>query len=149
MKVRNGFVSNSSSSSFVIRGVSVSFKEAVKMFKVNLKSETFVESEERGDYWFDTFADEVYKQFPKKSKLEIHTTAYSDSMTGYDNEDPKEHPVVIGYDIGEICQNALQEVPTIKEAKEKELLRELNELPFKNLIHDHDLKTFAQFSPGM
>ena len=37
MKIRNGFVSNSSSSSFVVRGTRVKKEELAKLLKINIK----------------------------------------------------------------------------------------------------------------
>ena len=36
MKIRQGFVSNSSSSSFVVRGVKIPTKEVIKIFNIDL-----------------------------------------------------------------------------------------------------------------
>jgi hypothetical protein len=73
MKIRNGFVSNSSSSSFCIYGSSYDlydFVESCKLINESMKEEY----EENGEWW------EIKEKIEKDTGLEVHVHDESDAL---------------------------------------------------------------------
>lgn len=70
MKIRNGFVSNSSSSSFCIYGAYLDFDELVEKVKAsNLLTEEKVEELEENDEWY-----ELEEIIGEKTNLEVYSS---------------------------------------------------------------------------
>lgn len=142
MKIRHGFVSNSSSSSFVFRGIKVPFKTFLKTFDIDVEN---YDEETNSDCFEDFLSDEMKKKLPKSSKLEVVSTAY----TGQYLEDSTEYtksPVIIGYSLKDMDEGAYEEVPELSLEKEQKLINELLELPLK--LNMDNLKTFVKFEAG-
>lgn len=70
MKIRNGFVSNSSSSSFCIYGVDLDFSDLIEKVKENkLITEDVLNDLEKNDEWW-----ELGEVVESQTGLEVHTS---------------------------------------------------------------------------
>jgi hypothetical protein len=133
MKVRNGFVSNSSSSSFVIRGIKMKETELAKILKIEIKEYT-EEDEENGD---DLYS-ELDTKFGYSGPVQLESTKnYFDRC---EEEGEGEGEVIVGVSIAELEDGSVTELPEKDDAKIKAKI----EKKLKTKI-DKPLKTYIQF----
>lgn len=116
MKVREGFVSNSSSSSFVLRGIEIKEKELAKIWDIDTKSEDL----------FELLYSEAHK---RKLMIESTRDYFDGEPTG---------KVVIGKDLGELPDGVVVGLKTPNDVDIKNLLK-TNNIPSK------ELTTFVQY----
>jgi hypothetical protein len=122
MKIRNGFVSNSSSSSFVIRGIKIKEKKLAELLGI------YVDDED------ENLLEKISDSFPWAEKLELESTR--DACYG----DPTGE-VIVGVSIalledGEVCEIPDTNDAEIKAKIEKKLGTQIEE----------SLKTYIQYS---
>ena len=137
MKTRSGFVSNSSSSSFIVRGIKVNFKEICK--KMGIKKTDAVEDDGDGedDILFE-LTEKMQKTFKVKDIIEIR--AFQNFFSGADGEEFDE--VIIGAD----AKDANLEDGDVVEIKSTDSIddkvrTELAKLGFKDVT----LSTFVHY----
>lgn len=119
MKIRNGFVSNSSSSSFVIRGIKMKEKELAKICGIDENA--------------DDLFDELYNYFGYGKGVQIQSTRdfFDGNSTG---------EVIIGVDLANLDDGVVKALPEpddvkIKDKIEKKLGTKINSA----------LRTYIQF----
>ncbi|MCK9428937.1 MAG: hypothetical protein M0R17_02865 [Candidatus Omnitrophica bacterium] len=132
MKIRNGFVSNSSSSSFVIRGTKVNTDECIKLFNIDTSDEDCYNLNKPTDK--DAFVqDRLYSKLSKDG-LEIETI-----RSYFDGEEAGE--IIIGIDISnenDGLDGVVVELDELDDNQIKEKLAKYN-------IHPKQLRTYIQY----
>jgi hypothetical protein len=118
MKIRNGFVSNSSSSSFVIRGIKITEEELQKI-GIPMKN--------KDDIW----GIRNYLQTTYGIKMSVETTRY------YFGGDPTGE-FIIGKEIGELGDGVVSEIP---DCNDGDIIEDLK----KAGILVNKLSTFIQY----
>ena len=98
MKVRNGFVSNSSTSSFCVFGVQCGFEELAKKLQVDIPDEMKM--------------DGCYHSFDHRQKVCLELHCYNDE---YNDDDS----VYVGCSVGGKGQEMIDELTTVNEAVKK------------------------------
>jgi hypothetical protein len=124
MKIRSGFVSNSSSSSFIIKGTKYKKDDLISLFKLEDKPRRFGD---KNDVIYDYFSN-----YFSNTKLEIEDTR--DYFDGEETDD-----VVIGKHIGSMEDGCISTIPESNDEEIKKLLEEAG-LPVPD-----KLEIFVQF----
>jgi hypothetical protein len=130
MKTRQGFVSNSSSSSFLIRGVKIPTKDLIRLFKIDLSTDTYNAKEPGTDQDSYIVYDAPELKTLRKD-LELQTI-----RCFFDGEEFGE--IIIGQNIG---TGEDGEVKELEEANDKEILDKLKKFGLKT----NKLKFFLQY----
>ena len=123
MKIRQGFVSNSSSSSFVVRGTKVSKKEMMKIFDIEQNDD--LDSRELTEVIWGAFHNSEFKK-----ALSI--------MEAEDNYDNVGDDLIIGKNILYLEEGIAEKIPEINDTPIKEKIEEL-------LNREVKLETYVQF----
>ena len=118
MKIRNGFVSNSSSSSFVIRGIKIKNIELAKLLNVDLDSEDFC-------YVHDMLWGKI-----KGLSVETTNFFFGGKETG---------TVILGKEIADLDDGCVTKLPEVDDDKIKSLIYDRLGLKVKKL------HTYVQF----
>lgn len=100
MKIRNGFVSNSSSSSFVIRGLTIPTKELIEILDIKIEDSTIDKCEL--DYYVAYESESIKVKELSKDNLELQTI-----RSFFDGKESGE--IIIGQHLGhghdgEVCE---------------------------------------------
>jgi len=119
MKIRNGFVSNSSSSSFIIRGMKLSKDEIIE--KLNVSDE----AKNMSEYDFQYFIE-------KKFNFSVEPDGNYFGGKDYNN-------FIIGKSIGYLEDGEVVELPDRTEDEDKSIIE-----IFENLGFSGKLSTFVQ-----
>jgi len=122
MKIRNGFVSNSSSSSFIIRGMKISSDEIIEKFKI--PKEDVDECED--DYSLFEFLSDKFEGFS------VHADGNYFGDQDYST-------LVIGESLGSLGDGDVTEMKEYTVEENKKLLSKFEELGFTG-----ELKTYVQ-----
>lgn len=123
MKIRNGFVSNSSSSSYIIRGVVITEDEANKIAKQAGKNpEDFDDSSE--------MLDEVIPWDGVVTAMTRHNYFDCDEENGF----------IVGKNMGDLADGSFVEMPEADEKLDTEIIQELA----KYGIEADKLKTYVK-----
>jgi hypothetical protein len=132
MKIRNGFVSNSSSSSFVIRGTKINTDECIKLFSIDTSDSDCYDLNKPTDK--DAFVqDQLYSKLSKDG-LEIETI-----RSYFDGEEAGE--IIIGVDICHDEDGLDGVVVELDEPDDKQIKEKLA----KYNIHPGKLRTYMQY----
>jgi hypothetical protein len=123
MKIRTGFVSNSSSSSFIIRGSKLATDEIIKTLGISQKE---IENLEEYDL-FDFLESKLSNDFD----VEIDGNYFDGRDYG---------TLVVGKSIGSLEDGEVMEMPESTPQEDKDLLDKFEALGFKNKV----LKTYVQ-----
>lgn len=105
MKTRSGFVSNSSSQSFIIRGVEVDLQTVAEYLEINTSEEGL----------FDRVWDRL------RGTLEIATTRDYFANTNDSNDD---YPAIIGVSLGEMGDGVVFQIPIPDDTKIRKQIEE-------------------------
>lgn len=128
MKTRNGFVSNSSSSSFIIRGI--------KITKDDLKNILSIEEDEDG--YMKTW-DKQRELSQKSNEFDVNIESTRDYFDGEETDE-----FVIGDRYTSLEDGCVTEIETYE--KDEELISFLSELGFGTVEElKEKLKTYAQY----
>lgn len=127
MKIRNGFVSNSSSSSFIIRGVKIKKTEFAEKFNV-------------------VITDEILSQFDCKETAIMDRAWYAMKDTGLKYEDTRDffnrdeitNDVIVGIEICDLEDGVPTEIPDVDDDEIRQKLQ-------KYAIAADKLSTFVQY----
>ncbi len=125
MKIRTGFVSNSSSSSFIIRGMKLSTDEIINTLNISNEELDEVGTDE---YELMNF---LGSKFPKG--FEVESTGNYFGGQDYST-------IVVGKSLGELQDGEVRELRDRTPEEDNEILSQLVALGFK----DKDLKTYIQ-----
>jgi hypothetical protein len=129
MKIRNGFVSNSSSSSFVIRGVKVKKEDLAKFWNLEITDDNIEMYCGRNG----AIQDRAWS-YAGKNGLDIEDTR--DFFDGDQTDD-----MIIGKDICGLEDGVAIEMPEISDDEDTEIIEKLAEHGIKVDV----LSTFIQF----
>ena len=124
MKVRIGFVSNSSSTSFVVRGVRIPIKDAAELLGVSPSEDDLLEL--------------LYDKLITSGPLNIYSTkGYFDDEQDYDKED-----VILGIRQGELEDGVVIDLAKFKSEEDDKIKKLLKEKLGKDF---EQLSTFVQY----
>jgi len=123
MKVRNGFVSNSSSSSFVLRGAKFSVSQILEA--LNMSKDELVELDDGYD---------IYEFF--EEKLESFAVEVDGNFFGGQDY----NTFIIGESIGSLEDGDVTELKEYTQEENEQLLKKFEEAGF----NDVSLRTYAQ-----
>lgn len=126
MKIRNGFVSNSSSSSFIIRGMKISIDEAIKKLSIS--------QEEINDCNEDDY--EVYELISSKFEKLMNLSAEAD---GNYFEEKDYTTVIVGDNLGYLSDGEFTELKDYTTDENEKLLEKFEAFGFTG-----KLSTFVQ-----
>jgi len=132
MKTRQGFVSNSSNSSFIIRGVKLKTSKALKLLGLKLKTK-----EELGEdyYGSEDLAFETIQNYINKKCKKL----YVENPNGYEEGNCESFVVGLSWGSGEFHYGGIVSIDVEKEmAKDDEILAMLNKVGI--VVDKKDLK---------
>jgi hypothetical protein len=124
MKIRNGFVSNSSSSSFVLRGAKFNVSEILEA--LNMSKDELVEFDDDKYEIFEFFQDQL-KDFC------VEPTGNFFGEQDYDN-------LLVGDSIGHLPDGSVTELKEYTKEENDDLIKRLEEFGFKT----PKISTYAQ-----
>lgn len=110
MKIRQGFVSNSSSSSYIIRGVVITEEEAIALSKSG--------KELSDGYDLRDAMDDMFPFYSAITAFERRNCFEGDDETGY----------IVGKSLGSLDDGSFTEIRDFSEDEDAELLTTLSEL---------------------
>jgi len=126
MKIRNGFVSNSSSSSFIMRAKKFTQKELIETFGIEDKVKKYLED---GDM-YDIF-DEICDILP--DSVDVEPTGNYFGEVDYDN-------IIIGSSCGYLDDGEVVEIPEYSSDDDDKIMKKLKDVGLKV----DSLKTYVQ-----
>jgi len=137
MKVRNGFVSNSSSSSFILRGIKVKTEDLIKNFDIDTENNEINDYDNIDGYIGDHLWSILDNLEKKDIKLRVETT-----RDYFDGEYTGEFIIGDNYDsLSDGCVSEYKDYD-----KNDELAEYLSELGFGTIEEiKSQLKTYLQF----
>jgi hypothetical protein len=115
MKIRQGFISNSSSSSFILRGSIFTRDEIIDALNIRDKVEEMKEKDEI-EKWYDSeydIVEYIQKILPKELKIEPTGNLFEDSLS-FDN-------IYLGKSVGRLEDGGTIEIKDPTEEKDKEI----------------------------
>jgi len=124
MKIRNGFVSNSSSSSFIIRGTKLSTDKIIETLNV---SQEEIDNCNKDEY-------EIYELLSEK------LNDFSIEVDGNYFGERDYNTLIVGEDLGYLQDGEVTELPDRTKEKDVKLIKKFEKLGFKDII----LKTYIQ-----
>jgi hypothetical protein len=124
MKIRQGFVSNSSSSSFVIRGIEISKKEFASCLGI--------------EYEEDEEDEELYDKISNKAYKKLGGIVVEDTRDFFDG-DPTD-TIIVGVSLIDLEDGCVCQLP---EPNDDEIKQKLGKVLNKEITYD--LHTFIQY----
>ena len=137
MKLHVGFISNSSSSSFVVRGIKVSRDELIKVLGLDIDKKK-LEEEYDGNLFYAIIEEAYLKE--KKLGIDIETMVTGPVEEELEDDDPLKKFFIVGKSLGEMDDGVVYDLGETK-IDDKEVIQLLEKAGFKV----EKLSTFVRY----